>query len=181
MSGCLTKIGAWSEKLAVFFLPGLFYGMLLLSLSYWVRETVKFHGVKSWPKVPATILEHGSGGVTYRMETRTGTQIGHRAASWVKFSYSVEGTTYQSDLGSPNGGGVPVRFHFLGEEPEGPWHESWEAYYDPDHPEVAVLSPVPYDGTGWLVVAFASGSVALVHAFFWVKARIRPTTSPDAL
>lgn len=147
------------------------YAVCFLSLGYWFVQKEKFQGVEEWPKVKARIIDHGDVTVPYRRESRYGTQTGATSASYILFEYVVDGRVYQSERGSPNGGEVPTRFA-LGEKPNLPWNESWDAYYKPGEPELAVLSPVPYQGDVWVLIFLFSGFPVIVHAAFWVVARI---------
>ncbi len=51
---------------------------------------------------------------------------------------------------------------------------TWRAYYKPSSPEIAVINPIPYQGTRWLGTAAISGLFVLVHLYFslpWLDPR----------
>jgi hypothetical protein len=59
-----------------------------------------------------------------------------------------------------------VTFSVAGAPPEPP---AFRAYYLPEDPAVAVLFPLPYQGTGLLATAIASGGLLGLYAFFSLK------------
>jgi hypothetical protein len=154
----------------VVLIPGL-YALFIFSLGYLIFKKSKFHGVESWPNVPAVILNHGSEAVSIRSEGRSGTTVGSLNTSWVRYEYSVGGKVYQGDLSSPDGGPLPIRWDLFVGEQERAWHEAWNAYYDPKNPELAVLVPVPYEGHVWLVIIFVTGIPVTAHSLYWLRTR----------
>ena len=150
------------RKLKSFMGLHLFYGFFLFSMTWWVVHKIKFHGVENWPKVPAIILESRESSVPYRRETFTGSQSTSLNVSYVKFEYVVDGQVYESGLGTPDGGGLPSRPIIIGFSDK-PWNESWDAFYKPSSPDLAVLSPVPYEGGTWLIIALVTGIPMVAH------------------
>ncbi len=149
----------------------IFYGVMLLSFGWWFFHWQKFRGVENWPEVEAKILEHDSYSFSVPSASYTGTSTRSVSGSYVTFEYVVEGKVYQSSYGSSNGGGLPHR-PFIGEIPDRPWNESWDAYYKPGEPGLAVLSPVPYKGGIFLVIAAVCAIPVLVHLCFFMAEKI---------
>jgi hypothetical protein len=76
----------------------------------------------------------------------------------VEFQYVVDGRTYRSDLGTPDG---KVPLNPLG-----------RAYYKPGSPEIAVLDPAPFQGTAYLMTFLVSGVIVGTHLYFTLAGRI---------
>lgn len=131
----------------------LIYGIGFSTGGYWILQRVKFSGVEDWPWVEARITDGGSSVISYQHETRQGHQRGSVPVSHVKFTYTVDGRGYQGDLATPDGGGLP----------DNPFHEPWKAYYKPGSPEIAVLCPVSYRGTGWLLASLVTAVLVGIH------------------
>lgn len=131
----------------------LIYGICFSTGGYWILQRVKFAGVEDWPCVEARIVGGGSSVIPYQHESKQGHQRGSAPVSHVRFTYTVDGRGYQSDLATPDGSGLP----------DNPFDEPWKAYYKPGSPEIAVLCPVSYQGTGWLLAALATAVLVGIH------------------
>lgn len=174
----LNALRKFSVLLGRFFGLPFYYGVMLLCFGYWFFQWQKFRGVETWPKVPARIVAHDSYSVPYRVETHTGSRSGSHSGGSVTFEYVVGGRTYQSSYGSPNGGGLPVVFDF-GEDSDRPWNESWDAYYKPSEPGLAVLSPVPYKGIAFLAIGTVFALIVSVHLFFLIVGKMSRTQARE--
>lgn len=169
MLSAFRKVGGLVER---FFGLSFFYGVVLLCFGYWLFQWQKFRGVENWPKVEARIITHDSYSIPYRLETRTGSRSGATSGGYVTFEYLVNGRTYQSSFGSPNGGGLPapaIRIEGFRAIPDNSWH----AYYKPGEPGLAVLSPEPYKGTVWLAIGTTCAFPVILHLFFLLTGKIR--------
>lgn len=140
----------------------LIYGTCIVSSTYWTGQWVRFRGVENWPAVDARIKDQGSVSIPYQYEYKDGHHRGAIDASFVTFDYTVAGRTYVSKLATPDGGGLPMN----------PFNTPWKAFYKPESPATAVLAPVPYQGTGWLLTALISAIFIAVHLF---------TAAPDLI
>jgi hypothetical protein len=146
----------------------LFYVVFLASLGFWLYQWNLFREVESWPWVEAKLVDSASEYLPFRLETRTGSRVSGVLLEAVEFGYVVDGIPYQGDLGTPDGGGVK---HSIEVTPDFQLKRELRAYYKPDQPELAVLSPEPYAGLGLLAIATTVGIPVLVHLAFWLKGR----------
>ena len=133
----------------------LIYGVFAGTGGHWIIQWQKFRGVETWPSTEARIIQSGSVALPYQYDGRDGYHRGSENAGHVTFEYSVGVRTYQSGRATPDGGGLPVA------APD----EKWKAHYQPDSPDLAVLYPVPYHGTGWLIAACLCAILIGVHLF----------------
>lgn len=83
-------------------------------------------------------------------------------SSQVEFEYQVAGRTYRSWTATPDGGGLPFNSEGL----------PWMAHYKPTRPEIAVLSPQPYQGVSFLVYRIFAGIIVFVHILTEIHSRI---------
>lgn len=137
----------------------IFYLLLLTSVGFLIRGNVRYAGVEEWPYVKAyDVIEVGHVSNT-PIQTRTGSREMLIDTRKVRFRYNVNGVEYQGTRSRPDGGPLPIK---IGDS-------EWRAYYKPNDPEIAVLSPVPYQGTLWVVTASLSLLVVVVHLIFHVR------------
>lgn len=129
------------------------YGICFSTGGYWIGQRLRFAGVEDWPCAEARIIGGGTVAIPYQRESRYGHEHGKVHVSHVTFTYTVDGRGYQSDLATPDGGGLPGN----------PFEEPWKAYYKPGSPEVAVLRPVSYQGTGWLLTSLVTAVLVGIH------------------
>ncbi len=139
------------------------YSTFAISGGLYLRGVTKYRSVDTWPWVGAEILHVGGARDSVPTQTMFGlgsTTIDSRV---VEFRYSVEGQSYRSKMATPDGGGLPLN----------PLGRPWRAFYDPSSPEVAVLAPVPFRGTGFIVTAAFSGVFVALHLWFAVPGSFR--------
>lgn len=146
------------RRLGAFLMVILIYGTCIAAGYYWLSQWVRFRDVADWPSVEARMVGQKGGRFSYRSESREGARTGIVDATFVTFEYTVDGRTYPGHLATPDGGGLPLN----------PFGEPWRAFYKPETPELAVLSPTPYEGTGWLMTALVSGMLVVIHLCFTV-------------
>lgn len=132
------------------------YATCLVSGGWWLSQAWKFRGVEDWPSVEARIIDAGGGESRVPVQTHQGSRSWSFDGRYVAFEYEVQGRLYLSDLATPDGGGKPANPIFGGPPQR-------RAYYKPESPEVAVLVPTPYEGTGWLYAACFTGILCGVH------------------
>jgi hypothetical protein len=120
---------------------------------------IKYRGVDSWPSVSAEIVGGGGDVVSIPTQTRYGMNSTTMDSRYVEFRYSVEGKSYRSKTATPDGGGLPFN----------PLQRPWKAFYKPSSPDVAVLSPIPYQGTGFLIAAVFSGMLVMGYLWFAIS------------
>lgn len=140
------------------------------STTAFVRNKLRYAQVTSWPSVPVTIRSLANHSVSLprhfsRSGQLTGGSVGYNA---VRFEYTVDGKAYQGTRPSPDDEIRPNPFSagVAGAPPEPP---AFRAYYLPEDPAVAVLFPLPYQGTGLLATAIVSGGLLGLYAFFSLK------------
>ena len=133
----------------------LIYATFALSVGLYVRGAIKYKNIESWPSVEAEVIGGGGRVISAPTQNRFGSSFVNIDARFIEFRYSVEGTTYRSTTATPNGGGVPLS----------PLGGSWRAYYNRSSPHIAVLSPVPFDGTGLIALSGFSGVLIFGHIF----------------
>lgn len=134
----------------------LIYAAFIISGGGYLRGVLKYGSVESWPSVEAEIVDLGGDVISFPTQSRFGFSSTLIDSRFVEFRYSVEGNTYRGTAGTPDGGGLPIN----------PWNQPLRAFYKPSSPEVAVLAPVPFKGTGLLAAAGFSGILVLGHLWF---------------
>lgn len=134
----------------------LIYSAFIVSVGLYFRGFTKYRGVETWPSVPVEILSAGGEVITQSRISRGGYTTTAVDARFVEFRYTVEGRDYIGTNATPDGGGVPSSY---GNRP-------LAAYYDSSSPDVAVLFPVPFRGTGYLVVSGFLGILVAAHLSF---------------
>ena len=148
------------------FMLVLIYGTFVVAGAYWVAQWVRFRGVQDWPSVDARIMEHGSTSVPYRYDYWDGTHSGTAHFPHVTFDYTVAGQTYESDLATPDGGGLPSNPPLTIVDQSGQRHSAshkWKASYKPTSPGTAVLVPTPYEGLAWLYTMLVCGILIAIQ------------------
>ena len=143
-----------------------FYLVFLKSLACWLYQKHRFRDVESWPWVEAKLVNSAQASIPFRLETRTGSQATTLAMAAVEFTYVVNGVTYKGDLGTPDGGGLQYSKEVA---PDGELNWNLRAYYHPNDPASAVLSPEPYWGPLLLAIATTFGIPVLVHLVLWFR------------
>ena len=137
----------------------LIYAVFIIAGGLYLRGWLKHREIDKWPSVDAEIVGGGGSLVSIPGSGRYGGSNSNTMDTrYVEFEYSVDGRTYRSKTATPDGGGLPL---YPGDEP-------WKAFYKPSSPEVAVLSPIPYQGIGFLVTALFMGTIVVVHLWFTV-------------
>jgi len=135
----------------------LIYASFTVSLGFYVRNSIRYNGVGSWPSVPAQFIDGGGQVSSTPLFTRYGTTSTTIDTRFVKFRYSVAGESFLGTKATPNGG-LPINFD----------SRYLRAHYNPKSPEIAVLAPVPFQGTGLLFTAVFTGIIVTVHFWFTV-------------
>ena len=144
----------------------LIYATFIVAGSLYIKGFIIYRGIDSWPSVDAEVVGAGGTVISVPTQTRYGASSSTIDSRFVEFRYSVEGQLYESNKATPDGGGLPIN----------PMNQPWRAFYKPSAPDIAVLSPIQFRGTGLLVTAVFSGIIVLVHLWFTVPsllARIR--------
>ena len=138
----------------------LIYGAFAVSGGCYVKGMLIYRGVESWPSVEATIVGSGGREVVVSAPTRydpTGTtRIDSR---FVEFQYLVEGKFYRGISITPDGGALLPNHR----------DEPLRAFYKPSSPDIAVLVPVPFRGTGFLSTAGFTGILVVAHLWFFFR------------
>lgn len=133
----------------------LVYLTFVISGGLYLHGFLKYRGVDEWPSANAEIVGGGGNLDSFPTQTRYGMSTTTVDSRFVEFRYSVGGTSYRSKTATPDGGGLPLN----------PLNRPWRAFYKPSSPDVAVLSPIPYQGNGLLIAAVFSGM--LVAGYLW--------------
>jgi len=139
----------------------LIYATFVVSGGCYLKGVLTYKSVESWPSVEAKIV--GSGGEEISVSTPTRydfTSTTTIDSRFVEFVYSVEGKAFRSISATPDGG-------FLFPNPR---NEPLRAFYKPSSPDIAVLTPVPFRGTGLLITAGISGILVVAHLWFTIPA-----------
>jgi hypothetical protein len=134
----------------------LVYLAFVISVGLYLHGCLKYRGVDAWPSVSAEIIGGGGNVVSFPTQTRHGMNTATVDSRFVEFRYSVLGKSYRSKSATPDGGGLPLN----------PLNRPWRAFYKPSSPDVAVLSPDPYQGNGLLIAAVFSGMLVAVYLWF---------------
>lgn len=141
----------------------LIYASFVVSGGCYLKGVHTYQGVESWPSVEAKIV--GSGGDVVSVSTpsrydfTSTTTIDSR---FVEFQYSVGGNSFRSISVTPDGG-----YLFSNSR-----NEPLRAFYNPSSPDIAVLTPVPFRGTGLLITAGFTGILVAAHLWFTIPAVI---------
>lgn len=154
---------------------GLVCVLFMVSTGFYVRNRIKFWDVENWPSVNAEEVRESGSVDSVPVQTRTGSGLMRIGTLSVRFQYKVQGILHHGELASPDGGGLPLNPTTRegkmdsGGEPmsslKGTPLAPWRAYYKPLSPEIAVINPIPYQGTRWLGTAAVSGLLVLVHLY----------------
>jgi hypothetical protein len=135
------------------------YATFLVAGGLYLRGWIHYYNIDSWPSVDAEIVGTGGDLVSIPTQNRYGGSSSITVDNrYVEFRYFVEGHLYTSKTATPDGGGLPINL----------MNQPWRAFYKPSSPDVAVLDPVHFQGTGPLVVAAFSGIIVLVHLGFMI-------------
>ncbi len=134
----------------------LVYLAFVISVGLYLHGCLKYRGVDAWPSVSAEIIGGGGNVVSFPTQTRHGMNTATVDSRFVEFRYSVLGKSYRSKSATPDGGGLPLN----------PLNRPWRAFYKPSSPDVAVLSPDPYQGNGLLIAAVALSGIAAALLYF---------------
>jgi hypothetical protein len=139
----------------------LIYASFVISGGCYLKGVLTYQGGESWPSVEAKIVGSGgdvvSGSTPSRYDFTSTTTIDSR---FVEFQYSVGEKSFRSILATPDGG-------FLFPNPQ---NEPLKAFYKPSSPDVAVLTPVPFRGTGLLITTGFTGILVVAHLWFAIPA-----------
>jgi hypothetical protein len=136
----------------------LIYGVFLGSAGSYLVNVIRYRGVQFWPSVSAELLRAESGSVMTPVQTRYGSGEIVTDTGYVEFRYTVDGVTYRSTRSTPDGGGLLMD----------PFNRPLRAYYNPSSPEVAVLSPIPYQGVAAGYTAAFTGILVAIHLWFTI-------------
>ncbi|RYD43196.1 MAG: DUF3592 domain-containing protein [Verrucomicrobiaceae bacterium] len=128
------------------------------------HKAMKYRGVESWPSVSAEMIRSGDSEATVPTQTYTGPSQITVDLGFVEYEYVVDGQTYRSTSASANGGGV--RSSGAG--------KPWRAYYKPSSPDIAVLSPVPFEGHFSAGIAVMTGLMTVICAWFSIPWELLP-------
>lgn len=137
------------------------YAVFLVSFAVYLRNHLVFRGVESWPSVSAKIIGSGGKSDSVPLMSRYAYSTSEIDSRYVEYEYVVADRTYRSIRSSPSGG-VPL-------PPRS--GSGWRAYYKPTAPQVAVLNPIPFDGSGVLIIAGFSGILVGAHLILSIIAR----------
>jgi hypothetical protein len=144
----------------------LIYGTFMIAGSSWLAQRIRFHGVQDWPSVNAENVRSGMNTYPMRSEYWDGSRTRWIESSYVLFEHSVDGQFYESDLATPDGGGLPLNPIFTSVDQAGrrtTTQEQWKAFYNPASPSTAVLLPTPYEGMPWLYTTLVCGLLIAIH------------------
>lgn len=136
----------------------LIYATFIVTGILYLQGFMNYRGVDSWPSVDAEIVGSGGRVISVPSQTRYGSRTSTIDSRFVVFRYSVDGQVYTSNKATPDGGGFPLN----------PMNLPWRAFYKPSSPNIAVLSPIPFQGIGLLVSAIFSGCIVIVHLWLTV-------------
>lgn len=129
------------------------YGCCLFTGGTWLSRSITYQGVQNWPTVKATIVDQHENRQVFTTQYWNGAKAKAIGDTYVAFEYTVDGRTFVSDRSTPDGGSAPLN----------PLRQEWKAYYNPSSPDIAVLAPIPYQGTGWLLATLVSGVLIGIH------------------
>ena len=145
------------QWLSKWWFPSILYGVIVVMLWLYVRDTLRYRGVENWPSVPVEQAQGGGLVTTYRRGSHSGPEVSSRVdSSHIKYTYVVDGVTYRGTLGSPARQRAPINL----------LRQPWRAYYKPSNPSIAVLNPIPYDGFALLAGIGFFGALPAAHFYF---------------
>ncbi len=136
----------------------LIYATFVVAGSLYLRGFILYRGIDTWPSVDAEVVRAGGTMVSVPMQTRYGARSSTIDARFIEFRYSVDGKVFVGNKATPDAGGWPIN----------PTNRPWRAFYKPGSPDIAVLEPIPFRGTGFLITAVFTGVIVLVHLWFTV-------------
>lgn len=134
------------------------YATFVICLTFYIHRSITFQDVESWPWVPALIVDAGGELASVPFYSRSGSNMTTIDTRFVEFTYSVNGKLFRGNRVSPDGRGFPAN-------PSAPGSR---AYYKPSAPEIAVLIPTPFEGTGLLFAIVLLGLLIITHLWFTV-------------
>jgi hypothetical protein len=149
---------AWIRAvlLLLVLVPPVWFSFFLVSRTHAEIEAAR--AAFDWPSTPGHI----------QFSDLVVRQVGARAAAEVRFSYVVDGVSYESRR--PQYGSFTHRTDALRQFPVGPA----TVYYSPNNPAVAVLRPgvAPFTYT-FLVFSYAVGVIPAVYLLWKAVAGVR--------
>lgn len=132
------------------------YLFVAVTLGIFLRQRALYREVEQWPSVPAHAVRDMP---VSRFPSLASNDPGF--ATPVHYVYTVNGEAHPRCRATPDSDSGN---RYFGENPR--------AYYHPQHPETAVLFPIPYQGTG-LMIALTCGAVVVAgHAGFRILRRM---------
>lgn len=121
------------------------YLFVAIMAGVYLQQRALYRDVEQWPSVPAHAVRKMS---VSRFPSLVSNNPGF--ATPVHYVYTVNGAAHPRCRATPDSDSGN---RYFGENPR--------AYYHPQHPEIAVLFPVPYQGTA-LIIALTCGAVVVV-------------------
>ncbi|MDA7517700.1 hypothetical protein N9940_00350 [bacterium] len=145
--------------------------LLLLTLTIlgdYLYKKWKYWEVESWPSVPAHDLRHSSNYVEGPSGfSRSGDFTTSGAAiNKLTYHYQVNEVTYRGSMRTPEKNDVILVISFDESEAR---KEELRAFYKPNDPSVAVLSPVPFEGDYHLIVILFAGPLSIICFYCQMK------------
>jgi len=132
--------------------------VFIASASAYSLKFLRYRGISSWPSVPAKVIFSRSYRFTMPTETRYGSSTTTHTSFSTLYRYSVAGIDYEGTMATPDGDSPPIQVY-----------ENPRAYYNPNNPGIAVMYPMPYEGTALLLTALLTGMLAGISAFFTLR------------
>ncbi|MGB0991007.1 MAG: hypothetical protein ACPG32_00890 [Akkermansiaceae bacterium] len=160
----------------------LIYVVFLTSLVIFCFKKHRYSGVETWPSVLAENVDITTLSFPSRGDSHYGTKP-HTTETYeiLHFSYTVEGVSYRGNTSNANDEAIQRPLLYLPNQETSldsnhngsvPFHVEllpWRAYYHPENPHIAVLEPVPYQGTVAILLMVFAGIIMVVH--FWTVVR----------
>ena len=136
----------------------IFYIILIISSCLYIRGKILYYNMENWPSTKISDLK--TKGETGPAIIKTGYGA-HKYSSVdarrVTYRYIVNNIEYMGARSTANSASPPMLMD--GVAPT-------RAYYNPSHPQIAVLSVEPYRGTAWILLGLLSITFIIVHLYF---------------
>ena len=140
--------------------------LLLWSIGAYAFNRHRFRDVESWPSTPLIDIRGGSTQGPQRVGSDGNVHSGHEVR-WLSYEYVVDGQSYKGHRAQPGDGTRVVELTLESMDP-GPWFPDRKnrVYFHPQHPEIAVLYPVPYQSSALVMTIIVSGIFVALHSYF---------------